>query len=555
MNEESAMVRAAGQIGFYTLLSRITGLLRDIVIGSVFGAGLSADAFFVAFRIPNLLRRIVGEGATAAALVPVVTEYLTHRSRTEAMEMVRALFGAGIAAVLVLTAAGILWAEPLAHLFAPGFSPDKLDLTAALTRVTFLYLLCIGLVAWAMGVLHALRHFAAPAFAPILLNLALILCALWLPTHLTEPVFSLAYGVVIGGLCQFLWQLPALARLGVPLVPQWRPRHPAVRRVVFLLLPVLFGAAVYQISLLINTLLASLLAEGSVSALWYASHLFEFPMAIFATALSTAALPSLATQAQQRDLEGVCASLGFALRLVNLVTLPAAAGLTVLAVPITAVLFFHGAFKAADVLATATALQGFAVGLWSVAAARLLSSCFYALEDTRTPVYTGAIAFVANVCLSLVLMGEITAGADAPGPARLFTGLSRSLAICDFGVTGLALAASLAATVNLMLLGGMLYRRLGRFPWPAWSSSLRWSLTASLAMAVLVRWIAQQIDWLDPEVPFALRLSMLVLAIAAGTASFLLMVWKGGREELRALTGMLPEPLLRLLPQFLQPRG
>src|SRR5262249_12112459 len=216
-----------------------------------------------------------------------------------------------------------------------------------------------GLVALAMGVLHALRHFAAPAFAPVLLNLALILCALWLPAHLTEPVFSLAYGVVIGGLCQFLWQLLPLARLGVPLLPQWRPRHPALRRVAFLLLPMLFGTAVYQISLLVNTLLASLLTEGSVSALWYASHLFEFPMAIFATALSTAALPSLATQAQQRDLEGIRTNLEFALRLVNLVTLPAAAGLAVLAVPITTVLFFRGAFNATHVLATAAALQGF----------------------------------------------------------------------------------------------------------------------------------------------------------------------------------------------------
>ncbi|HKA56954.1 MAG TPA: lipid II flippase MurJ, partial [Candidatus Binatia bacterium] len=199
MSEEQAMVRAAGQIGFYTLLSRITGLVRDMVIGSVFGAGPSADAFFVAFRIPNLLRRVVGEGATAAALVPVVTEYLTSHSRAEAMAMVRALFGAGTAVLLALTAAGVVWAEPLARLFAPGFGPATLALTVSLTRVTFFYLLCIGLVALAMGVLHALRHFAAPAFAPILLNLALILCALLLPAHLTAPVFSLAYGVVIGG--------------------------------------------------------------------------------------------------------------------------------------------------------------------------------------------------------------------------------------------------------------------------------------------------------------------------------------------------------------------
>jgi putative peptidoglycan lipid II flippase len=555
VSEERAMVRAAGQIGFYTLLSRVTGLVRDMVIGSVFGAGPSADAFFVAFRIPNLLRRVVGEGATAAALVPVVTEYLTSRSRAEAMAMVRALFGAGIAVLLVLTVAGVVWAAALARLFAPGFAPATLALTVALTRVTFFYLLCIGLVALAMGVLHALRHFAAPAFAPILLNFALILCALLLPAHLTEPVFSLAYGVVIGGVCQFLWQLPPLARLGVPLVPQWRPRHPAVRRVVFLLLPVLFGAAVYQFTLLVNTLLASFLAEGSVSALWYASHLFEFPLAVFATALSTAALPSLATQAQQQDLAGLRTSLGFALRLVNLVTLPAAAGLAVLSVPITTVLFFRGAFNAAHVLTTAAALQGFAAGLWSVAAARLLSSCFYALADTRTPVYAGTIAFVVNFCFSLLLMGEITAGTNPHGLARLFAGLSHSLAVYDLGVAGLSLAASLAATVNLMLLSGLLYRRLGQFPWSGCGFSLLWSLGASGTMAVVVRWIARQIDWLNPQTSFVLRLGVLVLAVTAGAVLFLLLVWRGEREELRALTGMLPEPLLRLLPQFLQPGG
>jgi putative peptidoglycan lipid II flippase len=469
--------------------------------------------------------------------------------------MVQALFGAGIAVLLVLTVAGVVWAEPLARLFAPGFGPAKLALTVALTRITFFYLLCIGLVALAMGVLHALRHFAAPAFAPILLNLALIFCALWLPAHLTEPAFSLAYGVIIGGVCQFLWQLPPLAHLGVPLVPQWRPRHPAVRRIVLLLLPVLFGAAVYQVSLLVNTVLASLLAEGSVSALWYASHLFEFPMAVFATALSTAALPSLATQAQRRDLDGLCTSLGFALRLVNLASLPAAAGLAVLSVPITTVLFFHGAFNAVHVLATAAALQGFAVGLWSVAVARLLSSCFYALEDTRTPVYAGIVAFVANLCFSLMLMGEITAGANANGLARLFARLSHSLAVYDLGVAGLSLAASLAATVNLLLLGGMFYRRLGRFPWSGCGFSFLWSLGASVTMAILVRWIVQQIDWLNPQTPFVLRLGALVLAVTAGTGSFLLIVWRGGREELRALTGMLPESLLRLLPQFLQPSG
>lgn len=555
VNEEQVMVQAAGQIAFLTLCSRITGLLRDIVIGAVFGASASADAFFVAFRIPNLLRRLVGEGATAAAFVPLVTEYLTHRSRRESLEMVRGLFGVGLVVLLTLTLVGMIWAEPLAWLFAPGFDPTKLALTAALTRITFLYLFCIGVVALAAGVLHALRHFAAPAAAPILLNLVLILCAWASPSLLSEPIFGLAYGVVLGGLMQVLWQIPALVRLGVPLLPEWRPHHPAVQRVARLLLPVLFGAAVYQISLLVNTLLASLLPEGSVSALWYASHLFEFPQAIFATALSTAALPSLAMQAQQHNLEGVRTSLVFALRLVNLVTIPAAAGLATLAVPITTVLFFRGAFNADQILTTAAVLQGFAVGLWAVAAVRLLSACFYALQDTRTPVYAGAVSFIANAGLSLMLMGTIAVHADTSGFVRFLASLNHAVVVYDLGPAGLALAASLGTLVNLLLLGGLLSRRLGRLPWAAWSSSLLWSLAASALMAVPIQWIAWQIDWLDPNVSFLRKLSMLSLAVIVGIISFTLLVWRGGKDEIRALIAMLPHRTFRFLPQFLQPRG
>jgi len=555
VNEERAMVRAAGQIGFYTLLSRVIGLLRDVIIGSVFGAGLSTDAFFVAFRIPNLLRRLVGEGAASAALVPVITEYLAQRSRTEAMEMVRALVGVGLGILLVLTVAGVVWTAPLVHLFAPGFGGAKLDLTVALSRIMFLYLLCIGGVALAMGVLHALRHFAAPAFAPVLFNVAIILCALWLSPHLAQPVFSLAYGVVIGGFCQILWQFPVLLRLGVPVVPCWRPGHPAIRRIAFLLLPLLLGTGVYQVDQIISTLLASLLAEGSVSALWYASRLSEFPLGVFVAALNTAALPSLALQVQHRDLNGLRESLGFALRLVNLVVLPAAVGLAVLAVPISAVLFFHGAFAAAQVLATAATLQGFAVGLWSVAAARLLAACLYALQDTRTPAWAGTAALVAKVGFSLALMGEVTASVDSQALPRVFAALSASLAVVDWGSAGLALASSLAATVNLLFQDGVLYRRLEVFPWATWASSLGWSVTASVAMAVPLWWISRQINWLDQGVPFALRVGVLALAIAVGVVSFVMVAWPGGRTEFHALAEMLPERLFRLLPQFLQSRG
>jgi putative peptidoglycan lipid II flippase len=551
--EDRAMVRAAGEIGFYTLLSRVTGLLRDIVIGALFGAGFAADAFFVAFRIPNLLRRLVGEGAATVAFIPVVTDYLTHRSRADTEEMIRAAIGAGIAVLLTLTIAGVVWAEPLVRLFAPGFTGAKLDLTVTLNRIMFFYLFCIGLVALAMGILHPLRHFAAPAFSPVLLNVAIIVCALGLSRHLTQPILSVAYGVVIGGLCQLFWQIPVLVRLGVPLWPRWQPRHPALRRIAVMLGPMVFGSAVYHLSLLVNTILASLLAEGSVSSLWYASRLFEFPLGVFVTAFGTAALPSFAAQVQRQDLSGMCESLGVALRLVNFIALPAAVGLAVLAVPISAVLFFRGAFTAEQVRATATVLQWLSLGLWAVAATRLLTSCLYAMEDTRTPVYAGIVAFVANVCFSLMFMGKVTVSVDSQGLAGFFAALSGLFSITELGAGGLALAASLSAIVHLGFLGIVLYRRLGTFPWSAWNASFGWSLLGAAVMVVPVQWIASQIYWLDPQTPFAVRVGVLALAVTVGAVSYGFVVWWKGKAEFHALAEMLPERALRFLPQFLQP--
>lgn len=553
--EEHAIVKAAGQIGFFTLLSRISGLLRDVVIGATFGAGMQTDAFFVAFRIPNLLRRVVGEGASTAALVPVITEYLTHRPRAEAMAMVQCIWGIGIALLAVLTLAGFLGADPLVRLFAPGFTGAALDLTISLTRTMFFYLFCIGGVAVAMGVLHALRHFAAPAFAPVLFNLAVIACAVWFSRLFAEPVLSLAYGVVLGGVCQLLWQVPVLRRLNVPLWPRWQPGHPALRRIAVLLLPLLFGTGIYQINQIVSTLLASLLAEGSVSALWYATRLFEFPVGVFVTALSTAALPSLALQAQLRDFPALCENLGFALRLVNLVTLPAAVGLILLAEPLASVLFLHGAFTAAAVQATASALQGYAVGLWAVAATRILSACLYALQDTRTPVLGGTAAFVAKIVWSLMLMGAVALPNEARGIAHFFAALTSALALVSWGATGLAAAASLSAVVNLAVQASILLRRLGSFPWSAWLSSLLWSLAGCTVMALPLRWIATRIDWIDAGVPFAVRCGWLAVAIGLGSVSYVLVAWHGGKKEWQALIGLLPQRALRLFPQFLQPRG
>ena len=550
MREERKIVRVAGQIGILTLLSRVTGLVRDILIASLFGASSVTDAFFVAFRIPNLLRRLVGEGASNAAIIPVVTEYVVHHSRAETQDMLRALFGVTSGVLLVLTGVGIVCAAPLVRVFAPGLGPHTLALTVALTEITFVYLFCVGLLALATGVLHAQRHFSAPAFAPVLLNVAIIGCALGLSRFLAQPIFSLAYGVVLGGVLQVAWQVPTLSRLGLLLRPRWRPRHPAIVRVGRLLVPVVFGAAVYQLGLVVNTVLASLLSVGSISALWYASRLFEFPQGIVVTALASAALPSLATQAQQRDLVGVAESLGFALRVTNIVVIPTTLGLLVLAVPITTSLFFRGAFGADQVILTAGVLQAFAVGLWPIAVSRLLVSCLYALGDTHTPVRTGGLALVAHVCFSLVLMGSLSGSADASGLAHFFAHLSASVALYDYGLVGLGLASSLAMTLNMLLLAIVVSRRLPQFPWSAWLASLAWSLLSSAVMAGPVWLLAGQIQWLDPGLSVLGRLAVLLAAIGVGVASFGVPMWWGRKSDLKALTALLPERLLGRLPQL-----
>ena len=550
MSEERRIVRAAGQIGVLTLLSRVTGLVRDMLVAGLFGAGSVTDAFFVAFRIPNLLRRLVGEGASNAAIIPVVTEYVVHHSRAETQAMLRALFGVTSGVLLLLTGLGIVCAAPLVRLFAPGFDPDTLVLAAALTELTFAYLFWVGLLALATGVCHARRHFSAPAFAPVLLNTAIIGCALGMSRFLAEPIFSLAYGVMLGGVLQVVWQVPTLGRLGLLVRPQWRPRHPAVVRIGGLLVPVVFGAAVYQLGLVVNTVLASLLGTGGVSALWYASRLFEFPQGILVAALASATLPSLATQAQQHNLGGLARSLGFALRVTTTVVVPTSLGLLVLAVPITASLFFRGAFPADQVVHTAGVLQAFALGLWPIAVSRLLVSCLYALGDTRTPVRTAGLSLVVHVGLSLVLMGSLSVAPDASGLARFFGRLSAALAVCDYGLVGLGLASSLAMVVNMLLLAVVVFRRLPQFPWAACLASLAWSLFAAGTMAGPVWLVAGQLQWLNPDGSVFGRLAVLLAAVGVGVVSFGVLMWWGKRSDLTALLGLLPERLLGRLPQL-----
>jgi putative peptidoglycan lipid II flippase len=479
------LARAAGVLAGLTLVSRIAGLARDVVMGAVFGASADADAFFVAFRIPNLFRRIVAEGATSTAFVPVFTSYRDREGPGEALRAASAVGGVAMVVLVVLVTLGWVFADGIVSLFAPGFAADpaKRELTVHLTASTFPYLALVGMAAWAMGTLHTFRRFATPALGPILLNLSIIVAALTLSASL--GVAALVVGVLVGGVLQFLVQVPSLRALGMR--PSWLllGRHPAVTRVGALLVPTLLGGAVYQVNILVATMFASLLPDRSVSYLWYADRLFEFPLGIVAVAVGTAALPSLSSYASARRYSDMAGSTAHALQLVWSLCIPATVGLWLLAPEVVATLFERGEFSQTDTLMTARALRAYAVGMFGVASVRVLVAVFYALERPRVPVMTAVVALAVNALCDLALMGPVEARADWWG-ADVLSWLIATLGVADLDHVGLALGTGISATVNALLLFGFAYRTLGGMPIRRLARSAGRHLVAAAAMAVAV---------------------------------------------------------------------
>ncbi len=523
--EHRNVTRAAGVVGAATLLSRIFGYIRDMVVASFFGAGMAADAFIAAFRIPNLLRRLFGEGSLSIAFVPVFTDVLVNGGREEAMRLaisaLKLLFiGLAVAALL-----GIVAAPWVIRVVAPGFSvfPEKMALTITLTRLMFPYVIFIGLVALCMGILNVLGHFAAPAVAPVLLNLAMIggvFATSLLSRSETVRVLGLAGGVLLGGVLQLALQLPYLATRGVSF---WRRSgiwHPAMRKVGVLLLPTVFGAAVYQINILVGTLLASLLPQGSVSYLYYADRLVQFPLGIFAQAAATAVLPALSRQAAGGDHAGMGSTFGHAISLVLFITIPAMLGLIILREPIVLALFKRGAFDARAARLTSDALLYYSLGLWAFSAVRIVVSMFYALQDTRTPVKTAAVSIAANILLGMALMGPMQH-------------------------CGLALATSLASMLNLAMLVYVLRRRLGVIRWRGIGVSCLKTLAASGVMATASLWIYRLIAT-DTATAGGLRLIAAIgAAIVVGVAVFCAAARLLKIPEWRTVMGMMPKRLVR----------
>lgn len=473
VSEEIRVTRAAGVIGLATLMSRVLGFVRDVVVAAIFGASLAADAFYVAFRIPSMLRELFAEGSMSAGFVPVFTEYLTKRSREDARRLAHAAFTMILLGLTVISLLGVLFAPWLVKVIAPGFGGDpyKTELTVFLTRLMFPYLLFIGLAALAMGMLNALRSFAAPAISPAAFNLCVIGMVLFISPLLTEPIIGVAFGVLIGGVAQWLIQVPGLHKQTMSFRLHWEPSHEGIRRIGLLLLPVLLGLSVSQVNIFFNTLFASFLPEGSVTYLYYAMRLIHFPLGIFGIALATAILPSMAVQAVNHARTEMKETLSFGLRMVFFITFPALVGLILLRIPIVHLLFQHGEFTYQATLGTAAAVMGYAVGLWAFGGVRIVVSAFYALQDTRTPVKMAIAAVIANILLSLVLMPVLQH-------------------------TGLALAASLSSILNLGLLIGHLQKKLGLVDWPRILKSHGRVMIASLIMGIICWWVAHQGVWI-----------------------------------------------------------
>ena len=468
-----SLIRSTFSVASMTMLSRVLGLLRDIVIARMFSASDAADAFFVAFKIPNFMRRLFAEGAFSAAFVPVLTEYKNTRAMEDTRRFVGQVAGTLGLILLMITLVGVVASPALVTLFAAGFidQPQKFELTSELLRMTFPYLLLISMTALAGGILNSWKQFAVPAFTPVLLNLSLIGSALWLAPRLEVPVHALGWGVLVAGLAQLLFQLPFLYRLGLLPRPRWAWRDSGVQKIIRLMTPALFGTSVSQINLLFDTFIASFLISGSVSWLYYADRLLEFPLGVFGIALATVVLPNLSESHVSRGRDHFNRVLNWAALLALLIALPATTGLILLAAPILATLFQYGAFTPGDTEYSAMSLMAYALGLPAFILIKILANAFYARQDTRTPVRIGIRAMLANMLMNILFVIGLLKLTQIPGHV------------------GLALATAFSAWLNAALLARALrrdgYLTLGR----DFLRQLGRMLLASLGMAMLLLWL------------------------------------------------------------------
>ncbi|MFH1855852.1 MAG: murein biosynthesis integral membrane protein MurJ [Candidatus Omnitrophota bacterium] len=511
------IVKSAFIISAATALSRVFGYARDLVMAFFFGTGTGAQAFIIAFKIPNLLRYLVGEGAVSAALVPVFSEYLSVRSEEEFKNLAAALFSIFCVVLIMIVTAGILFAPFIVKLIAPGFLKEvdlyKFTLTVTMTRVLFPYILLIGLGSWCMGILHSYKIFAPSSFGPALLNIVIIGAVFSLRNKFAEPALSLAVGALVGGAAQLAIQLPPLVKKGIRLRFVFHTAKKGVQKVMRLLLPRVLGAAVYQLNILVDSILASfafIVGEGAVAALHYSNRIIQLPMGIFVVALSSAILPSMSVQAIHKQHDELKDVISFSLRGVFFLMVPVMAGLFVLVKPVTVLLFERGVFGGYSTGITASALFFYSFGLFAYAGTKILSNGFYAMQDTRTPVKAACISLIVNVILNLILMWKLKVG-------------------------GLALATSISGIVNFSILFYALDKRLGRLDRRRIAIDSAKICAAALVMGVFCYFIFQKAALPFIEHPLIREIFRMLIAIIASMAVFAGCVYALKLEQMRAL--------------------
>lgn len=494
------LLRAAAMVSSLTLVSRITGLLRDVLIAKVFGASPLTDAFWVAFRIPNLFRRLFAEGAFSQAFVPILGEARSQRRDSEVRALLDSVATVMAWALLLLSVVGVLAAPVLVFVLGSGLmQSDSHELAVLMTRIMFPYIVCMSGVALASAILNTWRHFAIPAATPVLLNLAMIGASLWLAPRMDTPVLALAIGVMLGGVLQLAVQLAALRRLAylprLRLDPRPAWRHEGVQRVLQQMLPATLGVSVAQLSLIINTNIATWLEAGSVSWLSFADRLMEFPSALLGVALATVLLPSLSQAYAEGQSERYSSLLDWGLRLILLLGLPAMLGMALLAEGLVATLFHYGAFDARDVQKTSLAVMAYSAGLLGIMAVKVLAPGFYAKQDIRTPVRIAVLVLVVTQIMNLALVPWL-------------------------GHAGLALSIGLGATLNAALLFAGLRRRGDYRPSPGWGRFGLRVLVALGVMGMAVWWIDQRLDWISLQARPWMRPLCLGAAVAAAVVSY-----------------------------------
>jgi putative peptidoglycan lipid II flippase len=504
----SALIKSTISVGSMTLLSRALGLLRDIIIARFFSASDAADAFFVAFKIPNFLRRLFAEGAFSLAFVPVLTEYRSNYSMAQTRDLIDRVAGTLGFILLLLSLFGVIASPLLIMVFAAGFidQPAKFDLTADMLRLTFPYILTISMTAMAGGILNTWKKFAVPAFTPVLLNLSLIASAMWLSPHLDVPITALAWGVLFAGIIQLLFQLPFLYRQGLLPRPRWGWRHDGVQKIIKLMIPALFGSSVAQINLLFDTFIASFLVTGSVSWLYYSDRLLEFPLGVFGIALATVVLPNLSQAHYREGDDSFNKTLHWAIQLTLVIAVPATIGLFILAQPILATLFQYGAFQDNDSMMAACSLMAYSLGLPAFILIKILASGFYARQDTRTPVRIGIQAMCLNMALNVVFVVTMLQ-TDFIAPH-----------------VGLALATSISAYFNAFLLARELRRDAILEASQSFSEPFLKVLFGCVVMGLLIHFMLPQVtlwgEWLWYQ-----RLGELVWLILPAILCYTLMLW------------------------------